>query len=81
VLVDADGSLDSVYFPDSGVSVVAVYANGDIIEMTIIGREGCTGIQAAFGAKSSSVRFLVQIPSTAAKMPRAAFMQAMDAMP
>jgi CRP-like cAMP-binding protein len=82
VLVDADGSLDYVYFPDSGVvSVVAVYANGDIIEMATIGREGCTGIQAAFGAKSSSVRFLVQIPGTAAKMPRPAFAHAMEAMP
>jgi CRP-like cAMP-binding protein len=82
VLVDADGSLDHIYFPDSGVvSVVAVYANGDIIEMATIGREGCTGIQAAFGAKSSSVRFLVQIPGTAAKMPRPAFAQAMEAMP
>ena len=82
VLVDADGSLDYVYFPDSGVvSVVAVYANGDIIEMATIGREGCTGLQAAFGAKNSSVRFLVQIPGTAAKLPRPAFAQAMEEMP
>jgi CRP-like cAMP-binding protein len=79
VLVDADGSLDYIYFPDSGVvSVVAVYANGDIIEMATIGREGCTGLQAAFGAKNSSVRFLVQIPGTAARMPRPAFARAME---
>lgn len=82
VLVDADGALDFVYFPDSGViSVVAVYANGDIIEMATIGREGCSGFQAAFGAPSSSVRFLVQIPGTAAKMPRVAFAQAMESVP
>jgi CRP-like cAMP-binding protein len=44
VLMDADSSLDHVYFPDSGVvSVVAVYANGSVIEMATIGREGCTG--------------------------------------
>ena len=44
VLIDADGSLDHVYFPDSGViSVVAVYANGDIIEMaTSFSRKACT---------------------------------------
>jgi CRP-like cAMP-binding protein len=82
VLVDADARLDYIYFPDSGViSVVAVYANGDIIEMATIGREGCSGLQAAFGAQSSSVRFLVQIPGSAAKMPRAAFARAMESIP
>jgi CRP-like cAMP-binding protein len=82
VLMDADSSLDHVYFPDGGViSVVAVYADGSIIEMATIGREGCTGIQAVFGAKSSSVRLLVQIPGSAARMSRAAFTQAMDSMP
>src|SRR3990170_7007832 len=74
VLMDADSSLDHVYFPDSGVvSVVAVYVDGSIIEMATIGREGCTGMQAVFGAKESSVRLLVQIPGSAARMSRAAF--------
>src|ERR1700720_1141884 len=57
VLMDADSSLDHVFFPDSGVvSAVAVYADGSIIEMATIGREGCAGVQAVFGARSSSVR-------------------------
>jgi CRP-like cAMP-binding protein len=82
VLMDADSSLDHVYFPDSGVvSVVAVYADGSIIEMATIGREGCTGMQAVFGARSSSVQLLVQIPGSAAKMSRTAFTRAMDSMP
>src|SRR3984957_2954460 len=82
VLADADSSLDYVFFPDSGVvSVVAVYANGSIIEMATIGREGCSGVQAVFGAKSSSVRLLVQIPGSATKMSRAAFTRAMGSMP
>jgi CRP-like cAMP-binding protein len=82
VLLDADSSLDHVFFPDSGVvSVVAVYADGNIIEMATIGREGCSGVQAFFGAKSSSVRLLVQIPGRAAKMSRAAFTRAMESMP
>jgi CRP-like cAMP-binding protein len=82
VLVDADSSLDHVFFPDSGVvSVVAVYDDGSVIEMATIGREGCTGMQAFFGAKASSVRFLVQVPGTAAKMSRAAFARAMATMP
>ena len=82
VLMDADSSLDHVFFPDSGVvSVVAVYADGSIIEMATIGREGCTGVTAVFGAKSSSFRLLVQIPGSAVKMSRAAFTRAMDSMP
>jgi CRP-like cAMP-binding protein len=82
VLMDADSPLDHVYFPDSGVvSVVAVYADGSIIEMATIGREGCTAIQAVFGAKISSVRLLVQIPGSATKMSRAAFTRAMASMP
>jgi CRP-like cAMP-binding protein len=82
VLMDADNALDRVFFPDSGVvSVMAVYSDGGTIEMATIGREGCTGMQAVFGAKSSSVRFLVQIPGTAAKMSRSAFTRAMESMP
>jgi hypothetical protein len=43
LLLDADDSIDDVFFPDSGViSVVAVYADGNVIEMATIGREGCT---------------------------------------
>jgi CRP-like cAMP-binding protein len=82
VLMDADSSLDYIFFPDSGVvSVLAVYADGHIIEMATIGREGCSGVQAIFGAKSSSVQLLVQIPGSAAKMSRAAFTRAMQSMP
>jgi CRP-like cAMP-binding protein len=82
VLMDADSLLQHVFFPDSGVvSVVAVYADGSIIEMATIGREGCTGIQAIFGAKTSSVRLLVQIPGSATKISRTAFTQAMESMP
>jgi CRP-like cAMP-binding protein len=82
VLIDADSSLDHVFFPNNGViSVVAVYANGSVIEMATIGREGCSGLQAIFGARSSSVRLLVQIPGTAVKMSRGAFNRTMESMP
>ena len=82
VLIDADSSLDHVFFPDSGViSIVAVYPDGSIIEMATIGREGATGFQAVFGAKSSSARLLVQVPGTAARISRAAFSRAMDTVP
>ena len=82
VLMDADSPLDSIFFPDSGVvSVMAVYSDGGTIEMATIGREGCTGVQAVFGAKISSARFFVQIPGSAAKMSRPAFTRAMESIP
>ena len=82
ILMDADSSLDHVFFPDNGVvSVVAVYADGRVIEMATIGREGCSGVQAILGAKRSSVRLLVQIPGSAAKMSRVAFTLAIQSMP
>ena len=82
VLMNADSPLDNVFFPDSGVvSVVAVYADGSVIEMATIGREGCSDMQAVFGATRSSVQLLVQIPGSAAKMSRAAFTRAMGSMP
>jgi CRP-like cAMP-binding protein len=80
--LDVDASIDHVFFPNSGViSIVAVYADGNVIEMATIGREGCAGVQAFFGARRSSVRLLVQIPGGAAKMSRAAFNRAMKSMP
>jgi CRP-like cAMP-binding protein len=82
ILMNADSALDYVFFPDSGVvSVVAVYADGSVIEMATVGREGFTDVQAVFGANRSSVQLLVQIPGTAAKMSRAAFTRAMQSMP
>jgi CRP-like cAMP-binding protein len=82
ILMDADSPLDHVFFPDNGVvSVVAVYADGNIIEMATIGREGCTAMQALFGAETSSVRLLIQIPGGAARMSRAAFTRAMASIP
>src|SRR5436853_1279800 len=82
VLMDADASLDAIFFPHGGVvSVMAVYSDGGTIEMATVGREGCTGVQAVFGAKSSSARFFVQIPGSAARMSRSTFTRAMGSMP
>jgi CRP-like cAMP-binding protein len=82
VLMDAESSLDYIFFPEAGViSVLAVYADGNTIEMATIGREGCTGVQAILGAKISSARLLVQIPGSAMKISRAAFAASVQSMP
>jgi CRP-like cAMP-binding protein len=82
MLLDIDGLLDHLFFPNSGIiSAVAVYADGNVIEMATIGREGYAGVQAFFGAKRSSARLLVQIPGSAAKMSRVVFDRAIKSMP
>jgi CRP-like cAMP-binding protein len=82
ILLDVDTPLDQVFFPNSGViSIVAVYADGNVIEMATIGREGFAGVQAFFGARRSSARLLMQIPGSVAKMSRATFERAMKSMP
>src|SRR6202030_727188 len=58
-----------------------INADGRVIAVSTIGREGAPGVQAVFGAKISSVQLLVQIPGSAAKMSRAAFTRAMKSMP
>jgi CRP-like cAMP-binding protein len=82
VLLDTDSALVDVFFPEHGViSVVAVYTDGRSIEMATIGREGCTGFQAVFGARRTSSRFLVQVPGSTSKMPIRVFRQALSSMP
>lgn len=82
ILIESDSTLSRVYFPGSGViSILAVYPDGHTIEMATIGREGSTAIQAVFGAKSSSVRLLVQVPGQAMCMTRSAFDWAMAELP
>ena len=82
VLIDAEGPLDEIYFPESGViSIVAVYADGSIIEMATIGREGCTGLQAVLGSDRSSARLYVQLPGSGARISRRNFARAMSGMP
>jgi len=80
--VDADSPLDHVFFPTAVSSrPVRFMQTAAIIEMATIGREGCTAVQAAVGAKSSSVRLLVQIPGDAAKMFTCGVHTAMGSMP
>jgi hypothetical protein len=57
-LMDADCSLDHVFFPDSGVvSVVAVYADGSVIEAATIWPGGLPGCASLLRRQDSSIRF------------------------
>jgi CRP-like cAMP-binding protein len=69
VLNQPDQPLTRVHFPESGlVSVIAVYSDGNTIEMAAVGREGCTGLQGLLGGENSTARYIVQVPGTIARI-------------
>lgn len=63
VLLETGERIDQVYFPQSGmISLLVVTNNGDLIETSIIGREGAVGLHRGFGERRSFTRATVQIP-------------------
>ena len=63
VLFDVRARISRVYFPvDAVVSLVIPLSNGQAVETAMAGRDGAIGALAAFGAKTSTSRAVVQIP-------------------
>jgi CRP-like cAMP-binding protein len=71
----AGGPIDYVYFPRTGMlSAVAVMEDGATAEVACIGREGMTGLSAAFGATRSAEQVFCQVPPCGCrKLPAAEF--------
>jgi CRP-like cAMP-binding protein len=62
ILFDVGEPIRQVYFPvDSVVSLLIPLASGETVETAMAGRDGVIGALAAFGAKYSTSRALVQI--------------------
>lgn len=72
--------VDDVYFPGGGfVSVVTVLANGDMVEVATIGREGVVGVSAITAGYPESTLTMVQMETESClRMPAAAFRREMD---
>src|SRR5262245_50628645 len=74
MLHDTGAEIEHVYFPHSGmVSLVAVMQSGATVETATIGRGGVVGVTAGFGSRKAVGRAIVQLPGTAARLPRAQF--------
>ena len=66
--------MEHVYFPERGtVSLLAVMADGDAIEVGTIGNEGMAGVSVALGSETSTHRATGQISGWALRMPAAEF--------
>ena len=62
VLFDVHEPIKRVYFPvNAVVSLLIPLSNGQAVETAMVGRDGVIGALAAFGAKHSSSRAVVQV--------------------
>src|SRR5690348_1513490 len=62
ILFDIGEPIRKVWFPlDVVVSLLIPLASGETVETAMVGRDGVIGALAAFGAKQSTSRALVQI--------------------
>lgn len=69
-LYGAGESIENVYFPlDAVVSVVADMADGSVVEVATVGREGMVGVGVLLRAPESENRVLVQIGGRALRLP------------
>lgn len=76
-LYQADAPIEQIYFPVTGVaSVTTLMADGAMVEVGTIGREGTTGLPAFFGVSSSPLPTFVQVPGDVVRLPLAAFREA-----
>ncbi len=68
-LYEPGDAIRHVYFPLSGViSMLAVMADGQGIELAALGCEGLVGLPALLGAFITPFRFLVQVPGEALRL-------------
>jgi CRP-like cAMP-binding protein len=78
----SDDTIDAMHFLESGyVSLIVVLADGDAVEVGVVGREGMTGLPLLFRVDRSALESLVQSAGTAWRMEAAAFHQCIDTLP
>jgi len=77
VIFEVGDEVDHVYFPHNGMfSLLTVMRDGKAIEIATVGREGTIGAMAGLGLYTSSVRTIVQLPTTATKISSPQFRKA-----
>jgi CRP-like cAMP-binding protein len=73
-LVKAEAPIGHVYFLDDAVvSGVTEFPDGEVVEVGVMGAEGCAGLGLLFGNAASVTTALVQVPGHATRMRAADF--------
>jgi CRP-like cAMP-binding protein len=82
ILCEPDKPIRHVYFPRTGfISLVALAAGHQPLEMSLIGDEGMLGVTLVLGVKTVPLRAVVQGPGTAWRMTAAQFQREILASP
>lgn len=77
ILFHADQPISHVYFPIEGVvSLQVLGSDGTVVEAATIGNEGIVGLGGLLANDVSFTRQKVQLPGSAARIPREAFLGA-----
>jgi CRP-like cAMP-binding protein len=70
ILIEAEERIQHIYFPTSGVvSHLVVLNDGSSIESGMTGNDGFIGLSGHLGAELSPLRFIVQVPGSALRLP------------
>ena len=77
ILYEANGPIEHVYFPLSGVVSLVIMDNGSTLEVGIIGNEGLVGTPVFLGAERSPTQAIVQIQGEALRMEAKVFKKEM----
>ena len=79
VLHSPGAPLQRVYFPEGGVcSTTCMMADGDVVDVAIIGNEGVVGINAILRGELALYETLVRIPNNARALPVTVFRREME---
>ena len=74
VFLEPGDSIDRIYFPQRGmISLLIVGRDGEMVEVSTVGREGALGLHRGLGGRLSVTRATVQIPGRFSTIPAHAF--------
>ena len=81
-IVNAGQPITHLHFPvTAAISIVNQEDNGRIVEVTVIGREGCNGATVVQGSETSPSLALVQVGGTAINLPTSSLTQQSSRLP
>jgi hypothetical protein len=82
VLNEVDSPLRHLHFPiDSAISLMDFKVGGGVVEVAVVGKEGCTGFTVVQGYKNALCRVLVQVGGLAFRMGSSSLMRLLPQLP
>ena len=70
IVIESEESIEYAYFPiDCVISQLTLLSDGNVIESATIGNEGYVGLTSYLGSETSPLRYMVQVPGDAMRIP------------